>query len=56
MRDRIRCSFAVVVVMFLLLLASGSGPVATANPPARTYTLIDLGTLGRPHQLGLGYQ
>ena len=45
MRDRIRCSFA-VVVMFLLLLASGSGPVATANPPARTYTLIDLGTLG----------
>lgn len=35
-----------VVVPFLLILASGSGPVATANPPAPTYTIIDLGTLG----------
>jgi probable HAF family extracellular repeat protein len=44
MRDRIGLSFAFVPL--LLLLVSGSGPVATANPPAPTYTIIDLGTLG----------
>jgi probable HAF family extracellular repeat protein len=47
MRDRIRCIFSVVVIS-LLLLVSGSGPVATANPLGPTYTLIDLGTLGGP--------
>ena len=45
MRDRIRCSFT-VVVPFILLLVSGSGPLATATPRAPTYTIIDLGTLG----------
>jgi len=45
MHERIRRSFT-VVVLFLLILASGSGPAATANPPAPTYTIIDLGTLG----------
>jgi probable HAF family extracellular repeat protein len=45
MRDRIRFRFA-FVVLSIFLLASGSGPVATAKPPVRTYTIIDLGTLG----------
>jgi probable HAF family extracellular repeat protein len=53
MRDRIRCSFT-FVVPFILLLASGSGPVATANPPAPTYTIIDLGTLGGDRSFATG--
>jgi len=53
MHERIRRSFT-VVVSFLLLLATGSGPVATAKPPARTYTIIDLGTLGGPDSTAQG--
>src|SRR5262245_7845948 len=53
MHERIRLSFT-VVVLFILLLASGSGPVATAKPPARTYTIIDLGTRGGPDRGAVG--
>ena len=49
MSNRIRFRVGVVVPL-ILLLASGSGPVATANPPAPTYTIIDLGTLGGRRQ------
>jgi len=45
MHERIRRSFT-VLVSFLLILASGSGPVANGKPRARTYTIVDLGTLG----------
>jgi probable HAF family extracellular repeat protein len=53
MRDRIRCSFS-VVVMSLLLLVSGSGPVATAAPRAPTYAIRELGTLGGPDSVCQG--
>jgi probable HAF family extracellular repeat protein len=45
MRDQIRFRVS-FVVSFILLLVSGSGPVATANGAAPTYTIIDLGTPG----------
>src|SRR5262245_34513294 len=45
MRERIRLSFT-VVVLFLLLMTIASRPLATANSPAPTYTIIDLGDLG----------
>jgi probable HAF family extracellular repeat protein len=53
MQERIRLSF-IVVVSFLLSLASGSSPIATAQPPAPTYTIIDLGTLGGPISIAYG--
>jgi hypothetical protein len=54
MRDRIGSSFT--VVMFLLLLVSGFGPVATATPRAPTYTIIDLGNPRRRLQRRFGHQ
>ena len=44
MWNRIRFAFT-FVVPFILLLVSGSGPVAAGNARAPTYTIIDLGTL-----------
>jgi probable HAF family extracellular repeat protein len=44
MWNRIRFAFT-FVVPFILLLVSGSGPVAAGNAHAPTYTIIDLGTL-----------
>ena len=45
MWNRIRIMFA-LVVPFILLLVSASGPMAAGKPQAPTYTIIDLGTLG----------
>ena len=45
MWNRVRIAFTFVVPL-ILLLVSGSGPVAAGKPHAPTYTIIDLGTLG----------